>query len=124
VVEGEEDRVMTFEAVVVKYGQTGYGWDTQNVALFGTRHRFSKFTTDESMQRVCEVNSPVDANEPAAFEISQMSGIVKVCNYDGQYDLVVIKATAFTWQELLPEITSILEDRHKSLSNLKEVSNG
>lgn len=115
---------MEVNAVVVKRDVAGYGHDTENVATFGTRFPFTEFTTDRMMQRMCSV-APPGYKETDAAKIAQLQGVTKVCNYsssDSTYDVIVKKATAFTWEELEPVIVQILTERHNRLSGKQQAA--
>lgn len=108
--------------VVVLHDTHGYGHNTANVATFGTRFEFPEFTTDKAMRSISSLPDPANVDHWAG-DIAVLKGVTKVTNYprsDSAYDLVVIKATAFTWEELEPKIVTILEARHASLSHASQ----
>jgi len=98
------------KAVIVRKNVQGNGFDTQNSAMFCTRHKFTPWS------------STVDDEEtPSDIYIARVCGVTGLCNvgayaHDGTYDLHVRKATAFDWSEIEPAIMAILEARHEDLS--------
>ena len=103
--------------VLWTYDVTGHGHDVSNVAVVGLR--FPAACEFHSGSFRCSMGMP----RPGAVEsyfgrVTQVRGLVEVslssCT-DNLYDVFLKKASNFSWAEIEPQVTRILEERHDVL---------
>jgi hypothetical protein len=92
----------------------GHG-DPRNAAVFGTRFEFPEMHV---------YSNPDWKHAPAGPEVQsirEMGGIesLAVYKHNNLFDLCVVKCTAWTWDEIEPKITALLEARHDRLEKSK-----
>lgn len=96
----------------------GWGHDHENTAVFGTRYKVPEFSSDATIRAICHLQG---ANNEFS-EIAKIEGVTKVSSFfDNGYDVAVRKGNAFTWDELAPKITTLLEQRHDRIAAKTQV---
>jgi hypothetical protein len=106
--------------IVATYNVEGFGRDVHNVAMFSTRHKFAeRFTTEPLLSFMTK---PVPAEELETRLVELVPGVSRISTsfFHSMYDLIVVKGTAFDWDEIAPNIVSLLEERDQRLSNVPE----
>lgn len=96
--------------IVVKYNIIGNGRDIENAALFSTR-------TKMPLHSMFEKEWPEDETELKMIEL--VDGVSRLAVYspdiDCPYNLHVKKGSAYEWEEVAPQIISLLEQREERL---------
>jgi hypothetical protein len=96
--------------IVVRKNVSGHGWDTENSATFGTRHKFPDYNN---------VQKSMPAEEIEMLLIENLDGVTGISTYPSigdPYSLHVKKGLAFSWAELEPKILTLLEQRAKRIT--------
>lgn len=99
------------DKLVIWYNEQGHGRSYENVAVFTSRRKFVPIS------RIFNSRADWQAKEPEVDAIADIKGVSEVACYEhaGLYDLVVIKASSYTWEELNGEIVSLLNCRYNRI---------
>lgn len=102
--------------VVIEKNVSGSGLPVTNVYVFCTRFKFTPYSTF-----LCSGDVPDDYE---ALVVA-IPGVTRVAAYEhqGLYDLTVIKATAYDWEEIEPKVMEILTERHERLTEAEKTAN-
>src|ERR1700744_1510492 len=109
----KKENTMAIQKVVVRHTVEGHGRPAENSAEFGVRFPLKKFTTEASFRNIVSMGDEV-INGPEIAAIAALPGVSKVSSWggDSRYELIMRKGSAFTWEELTPAITALLEQWH------------
>lgn len=118
----EKENEMESAGVIATFNLIGMGRDTENSASFSTRFKWPKDLCD-FLAAKDKYQTAVEAAGPEFKKLLEIPGICYARNdshYDDPYTLFIKKGSAFSWDEITPEIMQLLGQRHARLTTEQE----